>query len=267
MSASANINSKNMFNVIASENNFIIGGVQIQSEKISSTPQRFCGRIVDNEVNEGASDTMILPIEVHGMFATNAYFYISDKTNSGFLIDPGAEAGRLLHIVNEYGFTIEKILLTHGHFDHMGAATSIRNRLHAPIYMHANGEKYATNPEWNLSRNYGLNIILHDVNYLEDGDEIVSDVDEDFRLKAIAVPGHTTDGVMYYSAKDHAAFVGDTIFKESFGRTDLHGGNEWTLLESIKQKVLTLPDDTILYSGHTEQTTVAEEKSRPWYAQ
>ena len=210
---------------------------------------------------------MVIPVEVHGVFATNAYFFIDENTRSGFLIDPGSESGRLLHIINERGFNIEKILLTHGHFDHMGAASSIHRRLGTPIYMLVNGEKYVTNPEWNLSASCGLNITLSDVHYIEDGAEIVSEVDKNLKLKAVAVPGHTTDGVMYYSERDHLAFVGDTIFKESFGRTDFHGGNEWTLFESIRQKILTLPDDTILYSGHSEPTTVAEEKTRPWYAQ
>ena len=208
---------------------------------------------------------MIFPVEVHGVFATNAYFYLDDATRSGFLIDPGAESGRLLNIINERGFIIEKILLTHGHFDHIGAVAKIRDRLNVPVFMHVNGAKYATNAEWNLSRNCGLNITLGDVNYFEDGAEFVSEVDKNLRLKAIAVPGHTPDSVMFYSARDHVAFVGDTIFREAFGRTDFLGGNEWDLLESIKHKILTLPDDTILYSGHSEPTTVADEKTRPWY--
>ena len=208
---------------------------------------------------------MIFPVEVHGVFATNAYFYLDDATRSGFLIDPGAESGRLLNIINERGFIIEKILLTHGHFDHIGAVAKIRDRLNVPVFMHVNGAKYATNAEWNLSRNCGLNITLGDVNYFEDGAEFVSEVDKNLRLKAIAVPGHTPDSVMFYSERDHAAFVGDTIFREAFGRTDFLGGNEWDLIESITKKVFALPDDTILYSGHSEPTTVADEKTRPWY--
>lgn len=208
---------------------------------------------------------MIFPVEVHGMFATNAYFYLDDATHSGFLIDPGAESGRLLHIINENAFNIEKILLTHGHFDHIGAVAKIRERLNVPVFMHVNGAKYATNAEWNLSRNCGLNITLSDVNYFEDGAEFVSEVDKSLRLKAIAVPGHTLDSVMFYSERDHAAFVGDTIFHNAFSRTDFLGGNEWALIESITKKVFALPDDTVLYSGHSEPTTVAEEKTRPWY--
>ncbi len=208
---------------------------------------------------------MIYTIGLRGFLPTNAYFYIDDETRSGFLIDPGAESGRLLHIINEHGFNIEKILITHGHYDHIGAAAEVRNRLNVPICMHVNGEKYAAHPEWNLSTEVGRKIVLTGVNYFEDGAEFVSELDKNFRLKAIAVPGHTDDGVIFYSERDHVAFVGDTIFRESIGRTDLIGGNEWTLIESIKNKILTLPDETILYSGHTEPTTVGEEKNRPWY--
>ena len=213
-----------------------------------------------------SGDTMVFPVEVHGVFSTNAYFYVDDDTRSGFLIDPGAEPGRLLHIIHEQAFNVEKILLTHGHFDHMGAVTSLQTKLKVPVFMHVNGQKYVTNPDWNLSRSCGLNITLNNVNYLEDGAELVSEVDENIRLTMIATPGHTSDGVTYYNARDHVAFVGDTIFKESFGRTDFIGGHEWTLIESIKNKIFALPDDTILYSGHTEPTTVGEEKTRPWYA-
>ena len=267
MIANANINSRNIFKAGTSLSDFIIDGRQIQSEKISSTEEIFCGRMIANDMGRGADDTMVIAVEVHGLLATNAYFYVDDKTGSGFLIDPGAESGRLLHIITERALNIEKILLTHGHFDHMGAAAAIRRRLGTPIFMHSNGKQYATNPEWNLSRSCGQDVVLNDVHYIEDGDEIVCEANKNLKLKVISVPGHTTDGVMYYSAEDHLAFVGDTIFKASHGRTDLHGGNEWTLLESIQRKVLTLPDDTILYSGHTEETTVAEEKTRPWYAE
>lgn len=208
---------------------------------------------------------MIFPVEVHGVFPTNAYFYLDDATHSGFLIDPGAESGRLLHIINERAFNIEKILITHGHFDHIGAVATIRKRLGVPVYIHVNGAKYISDTDWNLSGNFGLNITLSDVNYFEDGAEFVSEVDKNLRLKTIAVPGHTPDSVMFYSERDHAAFVGDTIFQAAFGRTDFLGGNEWDLIESIKHKILTLPDDTILYSGHTPPTTVADEKTRPWY--
>ena len=201
---------------------------------------------------------MILLTEVVELLPVNAYFFVDDATSRGFLIDPGAQADKLLKIIDERGWTIEKILLTHGHFDHIGAVEKIRQTLKIPVCMHKNGVEYVKNPRWNLSDQFGLDIILDDVNFLEDGAEL--SLSEDFSLKLIATPGHTTDGAIYYSAKNSVAFVGDTIFKYSVGRTDFYGGDEAQLFDTIKEKIFTLPDDTVLLSGHTEPTTVADEK-------
>ena len=81
----------------------------------------------------------------------------------------------------------------------------------------------------------------------------------------VPVPGHTADGCIYYSAKDNVAFVGDSIFQGSYGRTDLPGGDERELLQGIAQNILSLPEDTTLLSGHSEPTTVAAERQMPWY--
>lgn len=208
---------------------------------------------------------MIYTVEVGYIIATNAYFYIDDETRHGFLIDAGAEPERLLHLISENNFIIEKILLTHGHYDHIGAAAAIQQALNIPICMQKNGKIYAENTAWNLSTAFGSEIILENVTYLEDYSEIFLSTNENFKLKIIPCAGHTTDGAIYYSEKDGVAFVGDSIFKGSFGRTDLPGGDEKTLFENIKTKILTLPDDTILLSGHSEPTTVAVEKNRAWF--
>ncbi len=208
---------------------------------------------------------MILLVEVQGIFATNAYFYVDDETLHGFLIDPGAQASRLLKIIDEKNFTIEKILLTHGHFDHIGAAAEIQRALKISICMQKNGRAYVENPVWNLSAQFGLNMTLDDVIFLEDYSEIFLDDKPSFGLKLIPVAGHTTDGAIFYSARDGVAFVGDSIFLGSYGRTDFYGGDEEILFADIKQKILTLPDETILLSGHTPPTTVHDEKSRAWF--
>ena len=208
---------------------------------------------------------MILQVEVHGFFATNTYFYIDDETNHGFLIDPGAEPEKLLRIIDEKNLIIEKILLTHGHFDHIGAVNDIRTKIKIPVIMHKDGKIYAENPVWNLSAHFDLNLTLDNVEYLDDGAEIDLSVNPNFKVKLISVAGHTTDGATYYAEKDGVAFVGDSIFLDSYGRTDFHGGDEETLLENIKTKILALPNDTILLSGHSEPTTVAAEKTRSWF--
>ena len=208
---------------------------------------------------------MILRKEVRGVFATNSYFYIDDETKHGFLIDPGAQADELLNVINERGLTIEKILLTHGHFDHIGAIPELQARLNVEVCMQRNGRDYVENPMWNLSAYFGLDMTLDAVTYLDDFSEITLTANKNFGVKLIPLAGHTTDGAIYYSARDSVAFVGDSIFLNSFGRTDFHGGDELTLYKNLKEKVLTLPDETILLSGHSEPTTVGKEKFRPWF--
>lgn len=208
---------------------------------------------------------MILQVEVYGFLETNTYFYIDDNTQHGFLIDPGAEASKLLRIIDEKKFAIEKILLTHGHFDHIGAVNSIREKLNIPVIMQKNGKIYAENPYWNLSAHFGLNMTLDDVTYLDDGAEIALNANSDFKVKLISVAGHTTDGAIYYAEKDSVAFVGDSIFLGSYGRVDFPGGDEETLFKNIKTKIFALPDDTVLLSGHSDPTTVAAEKTRSWF--
>lgn len=208
---------------------------------------------------------MILTVEVGDLIPTNSYFYIENESLHGFLIDPGADAEKLLQIISEKNFAIEKILLTHGHFDHIGAVNEIQQKLNIPVCMQKNGKIYAENPAWNLSINFGEELTLKNVTYLDDDSEIILSANADFQLKIIPVPGHTADGAIYYSEKDSVAFVGDSIFLESHGRTDLPGGDEKTLIDNIKQKILTLPEDTILLSGHTPPTSVGNEKNRFWF--
>ena len=208
---------------------------------------------------------MILQVEVYGVIEVNAYFYIDDETRHGFLIDPGAQAERLMKIIDERGFTIEKILLTHGHFDHIGAAGELQSKLGVEICMQSNGRAYAENPAWNMSREFGYSMTLDDVTYLDDNSEIILSANKNFSVKLIPVAGHTTDGAIYYSAADSVAFVGDSIFLGSYGRTDLPGGDEATLFKNLRTKIFTLPDETVLLSGHSAPTTVANEKNRPWY--
>ena len=205
---------------------------------------------------------MVLTVEVGEFIPENTYFFIDDESLHGFLIDPGAEADRLLQIISDQEFVIEKILLTHGHFDHIGAVEEIQNKLKIPVFMHENGKDYAFNPTKNLSRfTIETEMKLGEVDFLADGAIIALENNPDFNLKLIHTPGHTTDGAIFYNSKYQIAFVGDTIFKGSFGRTDFPGGNFKTLINSIKTKIFTLPENTLLYNGHGDFTTVKQEKN------
>ena len=203
---------------------------------------------------------MVHTVEVFGVIGVNAHFFIDDETKHGFLIDPGAQADELLKIIKERGWTIEKILLTHGHFDHIGAVNEIQRSLKIPVCMSKGGDYYAKDPAINCSAFVGEPIILDDVTCLEDGSEISLAVNPSFSVKLIPAKGHTLDGAIYYSSRDGVAFVGDTIFCGSYGRVDLPGGSYVDLMRTIKNVVFALPDETILYTGHGSQTTVAAEK-------
>lgn len=204
-------------------------------------------------------------VDIFGIMTENVYFYIDEKTRHGFLIDPGAQADKLLKIIEREQFTIEKILLTHGHYDHIGAVNELQDTLKIPVYMGRGGLFYAEDPFVNGSKFFRQDVILDDVTILEDTAQITLTANADFGLKVIAAPGHSLDGTIYYSAKDSLAFVGDTIFYGGHGRTDLPGGSEHDLMDTIINKVFALPDDTQLYCGHGQPTTVDNEKYRPWY--
>ena len=202
---------------------------------------------------------MIRELQVQGVFAENTYFYIDEHTKSGFLIDPGAQAGIIYDTIRRNGWHIEKILLTHGHFDHMGAAELLRERLGAPIYIYPSDGQYLTDPYLNLSANSGEAITVPHYEELYDGEIIRLKANSGFYLKVIHTPGHTPGSVTYYSDQEHAAFVGDLLYQHGPGLTNFPGGNRYTLEQSIIHKILTLPPEAELYSGHSTPITVAQE--------
>lgn len=205
---------------------------------------------------------MVVCVPVKGFFEENAYFYIDDATRHGFLIDPGAEADRLLRRIQRESWTIEAILLTHGHFDHFEALEDVRSVLEVPVYAHENSARYLLDGRMNLSAYCIGEMHVRDVRPLREGDELCLETNPSFALKVIHAPGHTTDSVVYYSDKNRVAFVGDTIFKGSIGNWQYPGGDRETLIQSIVTKVFRLPEGTILYSGHSEATTIETEKHR-----
>lgn len=203
---------------------------------------------------------MVREIQVQGVFTENTYLYIDDHSKAGFLIDPGAEPELILNVIRENGWRIERILLTHGHFDHMGAAEFLSRQLHAPIYIYQEDAQYLADPYLNLSGNYENPIIIPHYEEMYDGELIRLKENPGFYLKVIHTPGHTPGSVTFYSAEDKVAFVGDTLYQHGPGLTNFPGGNRMELEKSIVNKILTLPPETLLLSGHSSPITVAEEK-------
>lgn len=200
----------------------------------------------------------ILPL---GPIQTNCYI-VQDPTNHCLIIDPGEENAKLIHEINELGLRPVAILLTHGHFDHIGAVDAVRNTFEIPVYIHESEQDTLTSPEANGSTRYpGLPLVKNaaaDHLITEEGMMEIGP----FTFEVRHTPGHSVGSVSFIFQEDQFAIVGDTLFRESIGRTDLPGGETNTLLASIQNKLLTLKEDMILYPGHGPYTTPAYEKVR-----
>ena len=192
-----------------------------------------------------------------GIVATNCYLVWNKATREGVLIDPGDEAERICSAIAEERVNLKAILLTHGHFDHILVAEELKEKYDVPLYASKDEKEMLGSSRWNLSgREEGIEIT--DYIPLEDGESIELLGKE---WKVISTPGHTKGSVCYFVPGDIPyLFSGDTLFYESYGRTDLYGGSEEAIKKSIKEKLFTLPDETLVYPGHEEATTIANEK-------
>lgn len=203
---------------------------------------------------------------VVGPLQQNAYFIIDEGTNKGIIVDPGAEAGRILAKIKENNWEIGLILITHGHYDHIGAAQELREELGCKVIAHKGAKEYLENPDNNLSTMFGGEMVRFSADqYISEGqasyDDLTEHLPKSLSFNVFYTPGHTSDSIVFYFEHFGAAFVGDVIFRESIGRTDLHGGNGPQLLASIKTQVFTLPEETVIYPGHGPSTTVNYEKN------
>ena len=187
------------------------------------------------------------------MLSENVYLYFDEATKTGVIIDPGGEPDKIINKINECGISITAILLTHGHYDHTGAVHKIKELTNAPVCVHKDESGLLRNPKSSLSSRVIEPDVLLDEN---------TDIPGVFggRIKVIHTPGHTSGSVCYYDAEESILFSGDTIFFESIGRTDFPTGDAYAIIPSIKNKIFTLPDETVIYPGHEERTSVGHEK-------
>jgi hydroxyacylglutathione hydrolase len=202
----------------------------------------------------------VYKVNVKGYFSENCYFLIDEKTKHGFLIDPGAEGKKLLQIMEKHGWTIEKILLTHGHFDHTGGIQAIEAAKKIPVWCHENRPQYLLDTDLNLSAACGLNVTVREYHTFKDGDRIALEANPSCFVTVMYTPGHTRDSVVFYDEADSLALVGDTIFRGNTGNPNYPTGNAQDLMIGILTKILQLPEDTMLLSGHSEPTMVGLEK-------
>lgn len=199
---------------------------------------------------------------VLGAVSTNCYLVYNEDTREAVVVDPADNAPYILNRCSELGITPAAVLLTHGHFDHMLAAVDVRRTFHVKIYASETEDAMLADASLNLSAGWaGAQTSFHADVLLHDGDEL--DL-IGFRWKVIETPGHTSGSVCYYIPEEEVLFAGDTLFCQSYGRTDLPTGSSRELAASILEKVFTLADDIMVYPGHGETTTIGyEKKSNP----
>lgn len=193
-------------------------------------------------------------------FDENCYV-VSDDTGEGVVIDPGGMAKEILAYIREAKLSIKAVLDTHGHCDHIGANDAIRDATEAPLYIHKEDGAMISDIRLNLSAFMGFKVISRPAEHLlSEGDKISFGNSE---LEVIHTPGHTKGGVCFIG--DGVAFTGDTLFAGSIGRSDFPGGSEVELIGNIKKKLLALPDETKVYSGHGPSSEIGwERKCNPY---
>ena len=192
-------------------------------------------------------------------FGQNAYLVGCEGSGGWFAIDPGGEAERMADAVEESDGTLEAIVLTHAHLDHVEGVADLAERVPAPVWLHdADRRLYDSVPEQAAMFGHRVRTPPPPDEALVAGMELTLG---DCVFEVRHTPGHSPGHVILYCEAAGVAFVGDVIFAGSIGRTDLPGGDYQALMASIREEVLTLPDETSLYTGHGPVTTVERERT------
>lgn len=200
----------------------------------------------------------VLQIPV-GPFQSNAYLVWEEAPGAAALVDAGAEAERLLAEAARRGLEIVAVLQTHAHGDHIAALPAVVEATGAPVYLHPDAEPMLHDAETNLSAFAGMPVTapLEGYRPVSDGDRIEV---LGHPVDVLHTPGHAAGSVCYHFADDGIVFTGDALFAGSIGRTDFPGGSFETLTEGIREKLLTLPDETRAHPGHMGATTIGRER-------
>ncbi|MBQ9202036.1 MAG: MBL fold metallo-hydrolase [Bacteroidales bacterium] len=197
-------------------------------------------------------------------------YLLSDDRGRALIIDPGnstaTEDRCLQQAIDSAGLKLECIVCTHLHFDHIMGINFLQEKYHCDFYAHRQEEYWLRNIS-GMAAAFGVDVATRQLRLektLKDGDEIQIG---DMRLEVLGTPGHSAGGLCFYAPAQQALFCGDSLFAGSIGRTDLPGGDLGTLISSIHDKLLCLPDETVIYPGHGPDSSIGQEKRMNPYLQ
>lgn len=192
-----------------------------------------------------------------GIYAANCYIIFSQGSKAGIIVDPGGDTDDLIKVIHDNKIELKYIVLTHGHGDHIGGVAELKSKFNIPLLIHEADSELLKDGNKNFSNIMGMGTVeLIPDRTIKDGDEILFG---ELKANVIHTPGHTKGGICLKI--NDQLISGDTLFKGSIGRTDLLGGSYEELINSIKNKLLILPGETIVLPGHGQPSTIKAEKA------
>jgi hydroxyacylglutathione hydrolase len=204
----------------------------------------------------------IIPV---GMLQCNCSIFGDEQTREALVVDPGDEITRILQVLKRHGLTVKGIVITHAHIDHIGGAQKLKKATGAPVYMNPNDAELQKMMEMQAG---WLGIETPDAVEIDapamDGGKLVVGATE---FHVLYTPGHTQGSISLWIPSEGKLVAGDTLFRDSIGRTDLPGGDSRQILRSIHDKLLPLPEETVVIPGHGESTTIGREKQFNYFLQ